>query len=82
MQQPPPPIMVHVVEKPIEGTTVADVLLGAIGLTGVVVLAAIVLGLALGGVIVLYKRHAERRRTDGPRAGADSDAIHISPYAS
>lgn len=81
MQQPPP-IMVQVVEKPVEGTTVADVLLGAIGLTGVLVLLAILLGLALGAAIVLYKRYAERRRTDGPRAGADSDAIHISPYAS
>jgi hypothetical protein len=81
MQQQPPPIMVQVVEKPIEGTSVADVLLGAIGLTGVLIALAVLLGLALGGVIILYKRHAERRRTDGPRAGADSDAIHISPYA-
>jgi hypothetical protein len=81
MQQPPP-IMVQVVEKPVEGTTVADVLLGAIGLTGVLVLLAILLGLALGAAIVLYKRYTERRRTDGPRAGADSDAIHISPYTS
>jgi hypothetical protein len=81
MQQQAPPIMVQVVEKPIEGTSVADVLLGAIGLTGVLIALAVLLGLALGGVIILYKRHAERRRTDGPRAGADSDAIHISPYA-
>lgn len=79
MQQPP--IIVSVVEQPIQGTSVADVLLGAIGLTGVLVLLAVLLGLALGGVIVLYKRRAERDRTDGPRAGADSDAIHISPYA-
>lgn len=79
MQQQP--IIVSVVDQPVEGTTVADVLLGAIGLTGVLVLVAIVLGLLLGGAIVTYKRIAERRRTDGPRAGADSDAIHISPYA-
>ena len=79
MQQPA--IMVTVAEQPVQGTTVADVLLGAIGLTGVLILVAIGLGLLLGGSIVAYKRMVERRRTDGPRAGADSDAIHISPYA-
>ena len=75
------PIMVTVVERPVEGTTVADVLLGAIGLTGVLIGLALLLGVALGVGIVLYKRMKERNRTDGPRAGADSDAIHISPYA-
>jgi hypothetical protein len=75
------PIMVSVVEQPVEGTSVADFLLGAIGLTGVLVLLAIVLGLVLGGLIVAYKRFKDRGRTDGPRAGAESDAIHISPYA-
>jgi hypothetical protein len=76
------PIMVRVIESPpVEGTTVADVLLGAIGLSGVLIALAILLGIALGAVIVLYKRRKDRDRTDGPRAGADSDAIHISPYA-
>ena len=75
------PIMISVVEQPVAETTVADVLLGALGLTGVLILTALVLGLLLGGLIVGYKRYRERGRTDGPRAGADSDAIHISPYA-
>jgi hypothetical protein len=39
------------------------------------------MGLVLGGLIIAYKRYRERGRTDGPKAGADSDAIHISPYA-
>ena len=75
------PIMVTVVEQPVEGTTVADVLLGAIGLTGVLVLLAVLLGLVLGGAIITVKRYRERNRTDGPRAGKESGAIHISPYA-
>lgn len=78
MQQP---IMITVAEQPVDETTVAEVLLGAMGLTGVLILMALVLGLVLGGLIVGYKRYRERGRTDGPRAGADSDAIHISPYA-
>jgi hypothetical protein len=73
--------MISVAEQPVQETTVADVLLGAMGLTGVLILAALLLGLILGGLIVGYKRYRERGRTDGPRAGADSDAIHISPYA-
>ena len=73
--------MISVVDEPVAETTVADVLLGAMGLTGVLILTALVLGLVLGGLIVGYKKYRERNRTDGPRAGADSDAIHISPYA-
>jgi hypothetical protein len=79
MQQSP--IMISVVEQPVAETTVADVLLGAMGLTGVLILTALALGLVLGGLIVAFKRFRERGRTDGPRAGAESDAIHISPYA-
>ena len=75
------PIMVTVVERETEATTVADVLIGAIGLTGVIVLVAVVLGALLGGALIGWKRWSERNRTDGPRAGAESDAIHISPYA-
>jgi hypothetical protein len=77
----PQPIMVTVADAPVDETTVADVLLGAMGLTGVLILAALVMGLVLGGLIIAYKRYRERGRTDGPKAGADSDAIHISPYA-
>ncbi len=54
MQQPPP-IIVRVVEQPVESTTVADVLMGALGLTGVLILAAAILGLLLGGVLIGLK---------------------------
>lgn len=54
MQQPDP-IMVRVIDQPVETTTVADVLLGALGLTGVLILAAAVLGLLLGGLLIGIK---------------------------
>ncbi len=38
-----------------KSTTVADVLLGAIGLTGVLVLAAVVLGALLGAALIAFK---------------------------
>jgi len=68
------PIIVKVVQQPVESTTGADVLIGAIGLTGVLVLFALLLGGALGGVLIGVK--VLRARLNPERA-SDSDAIHI-----
>ena len=70
--QTPQPIIVHVVQQPVDSTTVADVLIGAFGLIGVMVLVAVVLGLALGGILIGVKVLRARYRV-----GPDSDAIHI-----
>jgi hypothetical protein len=75
--QPSQPIMIRVVEEPVHSTTAADVLIGAIGLTGVLVIGALLLGAILGGVLIGFKRLRERGRETDP----DSDPIHISPYA-
>jgi hypothetical protein len=72
------PVVVRVIETPIESTTVADVLIGAFGLTGALLILALLLGLAFGGVLILVKR---LRAPDHVEAGAESDAIHISPYS-
>jgi len=53
--QQPDPIIVRVMEQPVESTTVADVLIGALGLTGVLILAAALLGLLLGGILIGLK---------------------------
>jgi hypothetical protein len=68
------PILVKVVQQPVESTTVADVLIGAIGLTGVLVLFALLLGGALGGILIGVK--VLRARLN-PESASDSDAIHI-----
>jgi hypothetical protein len=47
--QPPNPIIVKVVEEPVKSTTIVDVLLGSLGLVGVLLFAALVLGAILGG---------------------------------
>ena len=70
--QTPQPIIVHVVQQPVDSTTVADVLIGAFGLIGVMVLVAVVLGLAFGGILIGVKILRARYRV-----GPDSDAIHI-----
>jgi hypothetical protein len=53
--QPTNPIIVRVIEEPAESTTVADVLLGSLGLAGALILAAAILGLLLGGVLIGIK---------------------------
>ena len=70
----PNPIIVHVIQPPTESTTIADVLIGAIGLTGLLVLVAIVLGGAFGGILIGIK--VLRRRMNMEPA-PDSDIIHI-----
>ena len=68
------PIIVHVIQQPVESTTIGDVLVGAIGLTGVLVLVAVLLGAAFGGVLIGIK--LLRRRLNVEPA-SDSDIIHI-----
>jgi hypothetical protein len=53
------PIIVRVVEPPVREATVADVLLGALGLTGLLLLVALGLGLALGALFVGFARLRE-----------------------
>jgi hypothetical protein len=74
MSQEPAPIIVQVVQQPVEATTVADVLIGAIGLTGMLVLIAVLLGGALGGILIKMKQLRARKVADGT---PDSDIIHI-----
>ena len=69
------PIVVHVVQQPVESTSLADVLIGAIGLTGALVLLAVVLGGAFGGLLIGIK--LLRRRRMGIDSTTDSDIIHI-----
>ncbi|MEO8077354.1 MAG: hypothetical protein ABI818_13565 [Acidobacteriota bacterium] len=68
------PIIVRVIPSPVESTTIVDVLVGAIGLTGVLVMAAVLLGLILGGILIGLKVWRTPRTFE---AGAESGTIHI-----
>ena len=68
------PIIVHVIQPPIESTTVGDVLIGAIGLTGLLVLVALLLGGAFGGILIGIKIFRRRMNIE---PSSDSDIIHI-----
>lgn len=76
------PIIIQIAERDVvDPTTMGDVLLGAIGLSGILAIVGLLLGLTLGGLFIVWKRRRDATRLDGPRAGAESDAVHISPYA-
>jgi hypothetical protein len=69
------PVMVRVLEQPVESTSVADVLIGAIGLTGVLILVAVLLGAALGGLLIGVKKLRHRYNLDPV---PDSEAFKIT----
>ncbi len=73
--QPSQPVVVRILEEPARETTVVDVLVGAFGLTGVLILIAVVCGVALGGLFVLYRKIQARRRPYKPEPGEDVPRI-------
>jgi hypothetical protein len=52
----PPPIIVRLIDAPRDPTGLADVLIGALGLTGVLTLCAVMLGVLLAGIMVFLRR--------------------------
>jgi hypothetical protein len=76
MFQPPPqtPIIVRIVEEPVRETTVVDVLLGALGLTGVLLLVALAAGALFGGLFILFRKMQAHRT---PYTGKPGDVPRI-----
>lgn len=70
------PVMVRVVEQPIESTTVADVLIGAIGLTGALILGAVLLGALFGGILIGIKKLRQKYNLEPV---PDSEALRVTP---
>jgi hypothetical protein len=68
------PVMVRVVDQPVESTTAADVLLGAIGLTGALILGALLLGALFGGILIGIKKLREKYNLEPV---PDSEALKI-----
>ena len=69
------PVIVRVIETPAKSTSVGDVLIGAIGLTGVLILVAVLLGAALGGLLIGVKKFRARYNLEPI---PDSEAFRIT----
>lgn len=76
MLQQQEPIIVRVIEEPVDETTISDVILGSLGLVGVLLISALLLGLLLGGGLVLYKRIFSK---DGLDADKDAESLRVTP---
>jgi hypothetical protein len=70
------PIIVRVVEEPVHETTISDVILGSLGLVGVLLISALLLGALFGGGLVLYKR---LRAKDGLDPEKDAESLRVTP---
>ena len=70
------PVIVKVVEPAVESTSIADIVIGALGLTGAMLLAALVLGAALGGFLIGYKKLRARLNLEPI---PDSEALRVTP---
>lgn len=58
--------IVRLVETPVEEVTVADVIIGALGVAGAMTLAAVLLGLALGWLLIVRSRRRGVEREHPP----------------
>jgi hypothetical protein len=80
--QPPPdaaPIIINLppVEPKSDLQGLADVLFGALGLTGVLVLGAVLLGVIVAGAI--YLKHArDERRSEGTGTSEGPGGLHLN----
>jgi hypothetical protein len=74
--QPSNPIIVRVVQTPAKETTIVDVVVGALGLTGALLLAAILLGALLGGILIGIKIVRARYNLEPV---PDSESLRITP---
>ncbi len=69
------PVVVRVIETPVESTSVAEVLIGAIGLTGVLILLAVLLGGIFGALLIGLKKLRVRYNLEPV---PDSEAFRIT----
>jgi hypothetical protein len=76
LQAQPEPIIVRVVEQPVHETSLSDVILGSLGLVGILLIAALLCGLVLGGGLIVYKRI---RAKDGIDAAGDAESLRVTP---
>jgi ABC-type arginine transport system permease subunit len=77
--QPPSPIMVKVVDAPVRGLGLGDVILNAVGLTGVLAVGALVFGLLLAAAVIAYRKRQSRRVTD--EEAAQTQSLGLTPPA-
>ena len=73
------PIVVRVLDEPVKSTGVGDIIVGALGLTGVMLIAALLLGALLGGLLIWIKKLRAKYDLEPV---SDHDALRVTPSSS
>jgi Na+/H+-dicarboxylate symporter len=76
MQSPSQPIIVRVVEEN-EISGLGDVMMQAVGLTGVIAISALVFGIVLASIIIGYRKFRSHRETD--EEAAQTQPLGLTP---
>lgn len=79
VQPPSTPIIVRVVDAPVRGLGLGDVILNAVGLTGALAVAALILGLVVAGAVIVLRRAQSRRITD--EEASQTQSLGLTPPA-
>jgi hypothetical protein len=77
--QPITPLIVKVMDAPTKEISVADILMGSVGITGLFLLGAAIFGFLLGGAFIAFRRWRDRRDEGEP----GSEIFHLTrpPHA-
>jgi len=79
VQAPPTPIVVKVVDAPVRGLGLGDVILSAVGLTGVIAIAALALGMLVAAMVIVYRKAQAQRITD--EQASQTQQLGLTPPA-
>jgi ABC-type Fe3+ transport system permease subunit len=79
VQPPASPIVVKVMDAPVRGLGLGDVILNAVGLTGALAIGALVLGFVLAALVIGYRKLQARRITD--EDAAQTQQLGLTPPA-
>ena len=78
MQQPPlTPLIIELTDPVTEEITVADVLVGALNFSGVIVLGAVVLALLLAGALIGLRRLSPSNPLNGDETNRTRLNLHL-----
>jgi hypothetical protein len=79
VQAAPSPIIVRVVEAPVRGLGLGDVILNAVGLTGAIAIGAVVLGLLVAALAIGVRRRRKARIT--VEEASQTQSLGLTPPA-
>jgi hypothetical protein len=77
--QPVTPVIVKVVGAPAKELGVVDVILKSLGLTGLILLASLVLGVLLGGLFIWFRNRHPLNPFNGEATGRYRFDLNVPP---